>query len=336
MSLLAQVIPGTNSDTGAVKITGLDAVVYGSENVADATRFFDDWGLTQVESGKHGADFSLPDGSAISIRPMDDPTLPAAVVTGSTVRNIVWGVDSAESLAEVAAELARDREVTEQADGTLCTRDENNYPISFRVTTTHALEAKPRDANSIGIADRKDKRAEAAFTCRISPQRMVHAVLWTPWALDAQVEFYVERLGFRPSDYVENVGAFVRASGAHDHHSLFLQSKGLNFGFQHLAFEVRDVDEVMMLGQYMESRGWKSHLGPGRHVMGSNIYWYFWCGAGGVVEVGCDMDHLTDHWLPNHFDKVPHSGSSWWVRPADDGLRPGHGDDWPQYQGRQT
>jgi len=36
--------------------------------------------------------------------------LPPAVEDGSTIREVVWGVDNAKALGELAAELASDRE----------------------------------------------------------------------------------------------------------------------------------------------------------------------------------------------------------------------------------
>jgi hypothetical protein len=69
--------------------------------------------------------------------------------------------------------------------------------------------------------------------------------------------------------------------------------------------------------------------------VGSNVYWYFWCPAGGLTEVGCDMDFLTDHWQPLVHEALPSQGSAWFARPQDEGLRPGHGDDWPQYGARE-
>ena len=40
-----------------------------------------------------------------------------------------------------------------------------------------------------------------------------------------------------------------------------------------------------------------------------------------------------DHWQALEHASMPAGGSSWFVRPEDEGLRPGHGD-WPQYPGQ--
>ncbi len=308
-------------------ICGVESLVYGVEDLERCARFFEDWGL-QPAVGR--GDWSLPDGTTIRLRAIGDRSLPPALVPGSTVRETVWGVDSRESLQAIGAELSRDREVTETS-GTLHTVDQAGYAIAFRITGRKPLKADLPHVNSLRDIGRKDERARAALPYRVHPQRIVHLVSWVPRDIDAAMRFYVERLGFRLTESVDTSGHFLRCAAESDHHNLFLNCRGDNFGFQHVAFEVRDVDEVMMCGQYMERRGWKSHLGPGRHTVGSNVYWYFWCPAGGLAEVGCDIDYITDHWPPQRHAFMPAGGSAWFARPEDEGLRPGHGE-WPQWQ----
>lgn len=310
-------------------ICGVESLVYGVEDLERCARFFEDWGLESAPESA-GTEWRLPDGSSLLLRPIGDRALPAALVPGSTVREAVWAVDSREGLQGIAAELSRDREVTE-ISGTLHSVDDSGYAIAFRLSERQPVRAEPPQVNTVGRIGRKDERARAALPYRARPQRIVHLVYWVPREIDAAMRFYVERLGFRLTESVDGSGHFLRCASDSDHHNLFLNCRGDNFGFQHVAFEVRDIDEVMMCGQYMERRGWKSHLGPGRHVVGSNVYWYFWCPAGGLAEVGCDIDFITDHWQPQRHPSMPAGGSSWFVRQEEEGLRPGHGE-WPQWQ----
>lgn len=311
-----------------MNVTGVEALIYGSENVAAATRFYQDWGLELTRSDTDGSDFVLPDRTSIHIRRIDDPALPPPAVPGSTVREVVWGVRDEASLESVAAELSRDRAVSDDAEGVLHTSDELGYRIGFRVARrAFAPNALP-EINTVGAPVRIDARAEGALTHRVRQLRISHVVFWAPGDMERAAGFYTGRLGFRLTESVRGIGCFMRAGLSHDHHNLFLNSKGDAYGFQHVAFEVRDLDEVMMCGNHMEEQGWKSHLGPGRHVMGSNTYWYFWNPAGGVAEVSSDMDFITEQWEPKRHDTVPGGGMGWSVRKEDAGLRPGHGK-WP-------
>ena len=49
---------------------------------------------------------------------------------------------------------------------------------------------------------------------------------------------------------------------------------------------------------------------PGRHILGSNLYWYFSNPSGGNTEYFADMDCMDDNWKPRIWDKNP--GFSLW------------------------
>lgn len=311
-----------------MNILGIESIIYGADDVAAATRFYDDWGLAPMETGAAGAVFALPDKTTIVIRPIDDPALPPPPVPGPTVREIVWGVGDRATLDAVGAELSKDRDVEAGPDGTLHSIDDLGYHIGFRVTARAPQPSTLPPTNTVGTAQRRDERAESAFTRRCRPRRIGHAVYWAPRGLDGSAAFYTDRLGFRITEGIRGGGVFLRCGASHDHHNFLLQHRGANYGFQHVAFEVADLDEVMMCGSYMEARGWRSHLGPGRHVMGSSTYWYFWNPAGGVAEFFSDMDYVTDAWVAEIHDKPLGGGSSWRARKEDEGLAPGHGE-WP-------
>ena len=52
----------------------------------------------------------------------------------------------------------------------------------------------------------------------------------------------------------------------------------------------------MMGGRRLTEKGWKTYVGPGRHVLGSNYFWYFKTPCGGAMELACDMDYVDDNW----------------------------------------
>jgi catechol 2,3-dioxygenase-like lactoylglutathione lyase family enzyme len=216
-------------------ICGIEGLTYGVEDVARCTRFFEDWGLMLLERGEHGADFALPDHSTLHIRSMHDRGLPPARVPGSTVRETVWAVESDEHLAALAGELARDRPLAEGTDGTLHFTDDTGYAIGLRRTARH-LDPEPlAQTNTVGCIKRMDQRAAAAFAFRSLPRRFVHVVYWVPFELERAQRFYVERLGFRPTESVVGAAHFLRSQSASDHHNLLLQQRGRNYGFQHVS-----------------------------------------------------------------------------------------------------
>lgn len=75
-----------------------------------------------------------------------------------------------------------------------------------------------------------------------SPIEMVHPFLWTA-EYEASERFYVEVLGFRPSDYIERKLVFLRG-GDRWHHSLALLQSG-SFNVAHLCFLMPSLEHVM-------------------------------------------------------------------------------------------
>jgi hypothetical protein len=82
-------------------ITRVERVVYGVVDLGECTRFFEDFGLARLA----GTRFATQTGQVVELRAADDPSLPPTAEDGSTIREIVWGVDSAEALGVLAAEL---------------------------------------------------------------------------------------------------------------------------------------------------------------------------------------------------------------------------------------
>lgn len=108
--------------------------------------------------------------------------------------------------------------------------------------------------------------------------------------------WYKERFGFITSDEVEAsptvaIGAFMRCDRGDqptDHHTLFLAQLPQRLGFLHAAFEVADLDDLMLGHAHLKSRDYRSVWGVGRHILGSQIFDYWrdpW---------GHEMEHWTD------------------------------------------
>ncbi len=284
----------------------IESLVYGAEDMEAGARYFEDWGLQAVERGARGAEFRLPSGQTVLVRQAADKSLPATAESGSTLREIVWGVDSAKSLESIGAELGRDREVKAGADGTLHARDESGFAIAFRHLAASAGE---KAAGKKPAPSRMNRPFDPERRAR--PTKIGHVVYKvTKSDLDKASAFYQQRLNFRLSDGTPG-GNFMRCQGTHDHHSLFLLSRPDRRAFDHIAFEVRDIDEIVLGGNYMLGRGWKPDTPVGRHILGSNLFWYFNNPCGGRTEYYADMDQMDDDWKPRIWEK--HPGYAMWM-----------------------
>lgn len=286
-------------------ITGIDAVTFGVEDLPTAERFADDWGLHRVGDGH----WRTRDGGEIVLRAADDPTLAPAIESGSTVRQLIWSVANEEALAAVADELRRDRPVTADADGTICSVDDLGVAIGFRVSRRTIADNEPYRQNGPGFAGRVDERAP--FYERAEPQEISHVVVGAP-DLSSIERFYVDRLGFSVTDRYRGRAVFLRATPFGNHHHLFvLNSADGAPHFNHICFKVRNIHEVIGGGQHIVGRGWASQAGPGRHYVSSACFWYFRSPWGGAAEYATDEDVVSAEWQPTDYDMSPELFTEW-------------------------
>lgn len=281
-------------------VTGVEVVTFGVEDVATARRFLDDWGLRRVRSGKFGANYQTVDGCEVRVRSIDDKNLPAAIEPGDTAREVIWGVSSKRELDAIARELSKDRKVTIDKDGIVRSVDDIGLGIGFRKTAIKKIKAQPAALNAPGNAQRVNK--PAPFYERATPLTISHVVFGCDKESTIR-EFYTKRLGFLVTDRYKGRAAFLRGAPEGNHHHLFvLNTADGKPHFNHIAFKVRDVYEVVGGGQYIEKKGWKTQVGPGRHYVSSGCFWYFQSPLGGAIEYVADEDMVTAKWKPRDLE----------------------------------
>ncbi len=290
---------------GGMAISRIEELIYGVSDIRECSDFLENWGLIKLEETSEGANFKTLENQIVSLRLIGDVSLPPSHEVGSTVREVIWGVDSLLDLDKISNELSSDREVVSGSDGTIhCQDDSGNY-IGFKVS--NFSEAKVHK-NKLNFHEDITRWNETIWPQeRATPIRIGHVV----YSIRSEgnweaAEFYIKRLNFRLSDRSKDGGTFMRAEGSNFHHSIFLfHRQGTKQYFNHVAFEVNSFDEIMTGGQYMLERGAESVSGPGRHSLGSNCFWYFKNPCGGDIEYFADMDRLDDSWEPRYWEESP-------------------------------
>lgn len=137
-------------------------------------------------------------------------------------------------------------------------------------------------------------------TVRLEPapahvRRIGHAVLKVR-DFRASEAWYKARFGFLTSDEVEAaegvpLGAFMRCDRGDkpaDHHTLFLAQLPGSLGLLHAAFEVANLDDLMLGHQHLKAKKREAAWGVGRHIMGSQIFDYW------KDPFGNELEHWTD------------------------------------------
>ena len=82
-------------------------------------------------------------------------------------------------------------------------------------------------------------------------------------------------------------------------------------GFEHAAFEVEDIDAVMLGHDHLKQAGYEHHAGIGRHVLGAQVFDYWRDPWGHVLEHFTDGDLLNSQHKAALHDPVAALGTQW-------------------------
>jgi catechol 2,3-dioxygenase-like lactoylglutathione lyase family enzyme len=277
-----------------MNIVGLDCLVFGVADTDACTEYFTDYGLTATGNGR----FEALDGTAVVIKPADEPSLPPALETGSMLRKTVYGVADQQTLDAIAAELGKDRDVRTLDDGSLESVDDLGFTLGFQLTVRKTLDLPAETVNSPGAPPQRPVNELGADPhADPKPRTLSHVVYFVPDAGKFE-KFYAERLGFITTDRFTGVGPFMRPTGTNDHHTLFcIQTPPFMQGCEHFTFHMGGPTELMQAGRRFSEKGYETFWGPGRHIFGSNWFWYFNSPVGCHVEYDADMDLHDDDWV---------------------------------------
>ncbi|WP_028311737.1 VOC family protein [Derxia gummosa] len=289
-----------------MNILGLEFLVFGVDDLEASRQYLLDYGLDEQDwDPARGGTFVALDGTGIVVRPGDDPALPPLPpgAHSPSLRETLYGVADPATLDAIGARLRADREVVHDADGTLHCIDDGGFAIAFRVT-----RRRPYDARRLGFNVPGQPPGRAPNDCAANPDEVIkprtlsHVVYFVPDV--AKAEAFYARLGFVVTDRFNKLGPFMRPGGTNDHHTLFMiQSFNDHMvGCNHFTFHLGSAGEVLQHGWEFVRKGYRSFWGPGRHILGSNYFWYFNSPFGAVMEIDADMDLHDDAWLPRSAD----------------------------------
>jgi catechol 2,3-dioxygenase-like lactoylglutathione lyase family enzyme len=265
----------------------LSSLTIGVPDVAAVAGYYADFGLEQVAPGR----FATVDGGE---------QLRLEYAPSRRLLALEIGVDDAEDLDRVARSLDRFGVPTQRSADSL-SAVESLIGVRATLRVTPHLIQPPTPAtpyNGPGRADRPNVRAPGILReGRVRPRKLGHVVLGSPDE-EATRGFFTDGLGFKVTDRVPGLAAFMRCST--DHHNVLVQSAPVSF-LHHTAWQVDDIDEVgrgasAMLQEHPERHVW----GLGRHHVGSNFFWYLKDPAGNFSEYYSDLDEIIDDqlWKP--------------------------------------
>ena len=260
-----------------IRIDDVAHVRFTAPDLGQMRGFLEDFGLTVVEA----TDDRLVARGAGS-----------APVTHVTERGepgfagVAFRADSVDDLERLAAHEGVAAGDSDLPGGgrvlTLADPDGHRIDVVAGQAPAPALATDPSQAwNRVG------ERGRLRATKRIAPGpasvvRLGHVVLNVS-DFRASERWYKDRFGLITSDEIEvapafAIGAFLRCDRGDsptDHHSLFLLQAPTGPGFNHAAFEVADLDDLMRGHQRLKDAGRQAEWGVGRHVLGSQVFDYW-------------------------------------------------------------
>jgi Glyoxalase/Bleomycin resistance protein/Dioxygenase superfamily len=190
----------------------LASITIGVPNVEQTCRYYAEFGLTRA-----GSCFSTSGGSE-QLRIVESPA--------RRLIELCVGADDPDDLDRIADRLAR-LGVTSKRDPASVSAVEIKSGARAVIKVLPRISPDPESIapyNGAGHSERKNHLAPAVLREEpIQPRKLGHVVIGAPDA-DVSQRFFVDGIGFKVSDQVRSVAAFMRCST--DHHNLLLQHSG--------------------------------------------------------------------------------------------------------------
>ncbi|PRY44670.1 VOC family protein [Umezawaea tangerina] len=289
----------------------LTSITMGVPNVAETAAYYAEFGL-QPTTG--GTTFSTVDGGE---------QLRVADSARRRLLELGVGADDPDDLDRVATDLERlgfPVTRTAMSVSTLDPGTGTRVEVAIASRLVQPEVPAPR-YNGPGRHDRVGARADGVLrTDRVRPRKLGHVVLGST-DVETSQRLFTEGLGFKVSDTVRGLAAFLRCST--DHHNVLVQQAPLQF-LHHTSWQVDDVDEVGRGASSMLAADPGRHVwGLGRHHVGSNFFWYLRDPAGNFSEYYSDLDCIVDDalWKPGVWEGV-HGLYNWGPPPPPSFLAP--------------
>jgi catechol 2,3-dioxygenase-like lactoylglutathione lyase family enzyme len=274
-----------------MSLHGLLSVTIGVPNVAETAAYYAEFGLAPAEDG-----WLATRDAGKQLRILPAPT--------RRLLELRVGADDPDDLARAAAGLTR-LGVPQELRGTSleATEPVTGVRVVLDVAPRTRQDTVPATPyNGPGRLDRPGTRAPGLVRAdRVRPRKLGHAVLGST-DHQATMAFFVDGLGFKVSDRIKDVGAFMRCST--DHHNVLVLGAPVSF-LHHTSWQVDDIDDVGRGACAMlEGRPERHVWGLGRHYAGSNFFWYLKDPAGNFSEYYSDMDCIIDDqlWTPEDLE----------------------------------
>lgn len=272
-----------------IKIEDIAHVRYAAPDLAKMRAFLEDFGMECVEAGGRLYGKGSDGRPFVHVTEPGDAKFLAVGLRADTVADL-------ETLA--AHEGVAVEDLGEPGGGKVVRlTDPDGYRVEVVAGQTNDAPAPTPPDQPRNTASAKPRFRESI---RLDPtpahvRRIGHAVLKVR-DFRLSEKWYKDRFGLITSDEVEAardvpLGAFMRCDRGDqpaDHHTLFLAQLPGELGILHAAFEVANLDDLMLGHQHLKAKQREPAWGVGRHILGSQVFDYW------KDPFGNELEHWTD------------------------------------------
>lgn len=253
-------------------------------SLSDARRFFESFGLDVVSAGQ-GIELRTFGNAHVWGRVEEGPRKCLAYLSFNC-----WADEYKDLVAQIEAHGARPAPAGSRADGNgrwFLDPDGNLLQVKVGPKTTPTAPS-PQS----GTARRAGQRAvhSRSESAGVRPRRLSHVLLFSA-DINRSIAFYRDALGLRLSDRSREAVAFMHGRHGSDHHLVAFAASSAK-GWHHSAWDVDGVDEVGKGAEQMRKAGYTEGWGLGRHVLGSNYFYYVRDPWGSFAEYSADIDFV--------------------------------------------
>jgi len=222
----------------------------------------------------------------------------------------------ASKLGQLAIELRKSSSVAEckrlsfEISSDTRLTDVENELSRNGIRSERASDTAPGIANTLTFKDPKGTDIELFTSWNVLPQtaplkgigveKLGHVAYYTP-DVTSVMEFYVNILGFKVSDWIGDFFVFMRCNP--DHHTINFMA-GPDTRLHHIAYQLDDWSQMKVACDVLGATGNDLIWGPVRHGPGHNIAAYHRDPDNHIIELFCDLDMMIDEEL-GYFEPRP-------------------------------
>lgn len=274
---------------GAAGVHSIDRFVYSVPDLDEAEHFYNTFGLDVRRVGER-----------LDLHTMGNPHCWASVHHSGKAKQLEY-----VSFGVYEADLPELQKRVERA-GVTC----EPHPLAGPTGTRDGLWLRNPDGTawhlvltdkvSPGAKSQAIAAAAAAPGCGAAPARsgvkkvhprcLSHVLFFSP-DVSRMVSFCNDVMGLRLSDRSADIVAFMHGPHGSDHH-LVAFAKSHAPGLHHSSWDVGSLDDVGNGAEQMRKAGFDRGWGIGRHVLGSNYFYYVRDPWGSYAEYSFDIDFV--------------------------------------------